>query len=305
MNKWSRRVIRSGDSGFTVVEVLVYLLVASLVLAAVYQLLIGQTRMYSKQRELQDVRSTIRGAANFLAWELRQASATGGDLYSITQDSFTIRSVLGTGYICAEHEHLLRYGLWGTAGEFYGTSNDSALVLAVGDPGAGDDVWKVVAVDRKWSPGAAGVPNCFWGDTIAGRGRGVAADTGVAGSGRGAPDIVLEVSGDMDDVYMGAPVRTFRRVQYGMFQQEGRWWLGRRVGAAASFELLTGPLRAPADTGLMFTYYDVTGDTTSDPTAVRMVDIRLRGESLGAVPRAGQAPSAQTDTLTFRVSLRG
>ncbi|NIU73758.1 MAG: hypothetical protein GWN71_09290, partial [Gammaproteobacteria bacterium] len=45
---------------------------------AIYQLLIGQNRLYMKQRELQDVRTSLRAAANLLAFELRQASASGG-----------------------------------------------------------------------------------------------------------------------------------------------------------------------------------------------------------------------------------
>ena len=304
----SGRIGRWGQTaraGFTTVEMLIYMIIATVVIAAVYQLLIGQNRLYVKQRELQDVRSNIRAAANLLAWELRQASASGGDLYSVTSDSFAVRSVTGSGVICGEHPTELRYGIWGSSGEFYQTADDSALVLAVGNAGASDDVWKVVRIDKIWDPTGGNVPSCFWGDTIAGPGRGVAADTGVAGNGSGVPDLVLEVSGDMDGVYMGAPVRAFRRVQYGVYQDGGRWWLGRKVGDASAYERLTGPLRAPADGGLAFVYYDEAGNTTTDPSQVRLVDIQVRGESIGKVPRGGQAPVAEHDTLTLRVSLRG
>jgi hypothetical protein len=64
-------------------------------------------------------------------------------------------------------------------------------------------------------------------------------------------------------------------------------------------------LRPPADSGLHFIYYDQSGTTTSTITDVRMVDIILRGESLGKVPQPGEAPDFQQDTLTIRVSLRG
>jgi hypothetical protein len=117
-------------------------------------------------------------------------------------------------------------------------------------------------------------------------------------------------SGDgnaFENVEVGAPFRAFRRVTYGIYQDpdEGRYWLGRRVGSAASYERLTGPLRAPQDSGLHLVFYDLAGNTTTNPLDVRMVDIIVRGESLGLVPRAGEAPSAQQDTLTIRVSLRG
>jgi len=110
----------------------------------------------------------------------------------------------------------------------------------------------------------------------------------------------------LDFVAVGAPLRAFRRVQYGIYQEGGRWWLGRKVGSSASYERLTGPLRAPADSGLKFIYYDESGTTTNNPAQVRLVDIVLRGESIGKVPRAGgMAPSFQQDTLTIRVKLRG
>jgi hypothetical protein len=63
-----------------------------LVIAAVYNLLIGQNRLYMKQRELQDVRASVRSAANLLAFELRQASASGGDLDSVSTYDVILRS---------------------------------------------------------------------------------------------------------------------------------------------------------------------------------------------------------------------
>jgi hypothetical protein len=82
--------------------------------------------------------------------------------------------------------------------------------------------------------------------------------------------------------------------------------LGRKVGAAAGWEKLTGPLSPPSDSGLVFVYYDVSGNVTADLTQVKMVDIILRGESFGKAPQAGNlGPQVQEDSLTLRVSLRG
>ena len=106
-------------------------------------------------------------------------------------------------------------------------------------------------------------------------------------------------------VEVGAPFRAFRAVQYGIYQDGGRWWLGRKVGSAGTYEQVAGPLRAPGDSGLHMIYYDASGNPTADPRYVQMVDIILRGESLGLVPRGDEAPSAQQDTLTVRVSIRG
>jgi type II secretory pathway pseudopilin PulG len=297
---------RLSKSGFTIVELLVYFVIAVVVIAAVYQLLMGQNRLYIKQRELQDVRGSLRAAGNLLAFELRQASAANGDLYSIDTDSFAVRSIQGTGILCGEHTNLARYGLWGTSGEFFETSDDSALVFAAGEPGSGDDVWKVVA-QKKYIAGPAGVGRCGWQDKAVGRGKGVTKGVGPVMNGVGMPEAVVETSGDMDDVYLGAPYRAFRRIRYGIYSEDSRYWLGRRVGSSSTWERLIGPLRAPSDSGLYLLYYDEFGNavTDNDPTKVRMVDIILRGESLGKVPKPGQAPGFQQDTLTVRVSLRG
>jgi type II secretory pathway pseudopilin PulG len=293
------------ECGFTVIELLVYFVIAVIVIAGVYQLLIGQNRLYVKQRELQDVRTSVRAAANLLAFELRAASAANGDLYMIDSDSFAIRSIQGTGVICGEHANQPKYGLSEISGEFFDTEDDSALVFAAGEVGSDDDTWKVVHQDNVQTAPAGGVSRCGWGDKGVGKGKGLTKGTGPVMNGRGVPDWVITIVGDMDDVYLGAPYRAFRRTTYGTYQEDGRWWLGRRVGSSSTWERLTGPLRAPTDSGLHFIYYDQSGTTTSTVADVRMVDIILRGESLGKVPQPGEAPDFQQDTLTIRVSLRG
>ena len=304
---WGRRRHAANERGFTIAELLVYLVIAVVIVGSIYQMLIGQNRMYMKQRELTDVRGSLRAAAGLLAWQLRQASASGGDIYTIGPNSLAVRSVEGTGIICSEHQsaNKLRYGLWGTSGEFYDTPDDSALAFAAGGTSADDDTWKVVRIEKLWSPPGGGIATCFWGDTLVGKGKGKGSASGKAWSGNVVPDTVIEVSGDMDDVYIGAGFRAFRRVEYGLFQEDGRWWLGRKVGAAASYEKLTGPLRSPTDSGLVLTYYDRAGNTTAAADSVALVEIHIRGESFGKVRKSATDVSAQQDTLTTWVSLRG
>ncbi len=296
---------RRSDSGFTLVEFLVYLVISVVAIGAIFQLVIGQGRLYSKQRELIDVRSSLREAAAFLAWELRQPSASGGDIYSISPDSFAVRSIQGSAIICAEHGTSLRFGLVAVSGELEDTADDSVLVFAAGAVGPADDQWRVVKPVRFWDAPGGGVASCFWGDPDIGKGRADKSDAGAGWNGYPVPDTVIEISGNMNNVYMGAPIRSFRKVQYGIYQEDGRWWLGRRVGAAAAYERLTGPLRAPQDSGLVFTWYDQAGNVTNDPADVALVEVILRGESLKGVRQVDAAAAAQQDTLSFRVALRG
>ncbi len=305
-----RRRRAAGEAGFTIIELLVYLIIAVVIVGSVYQLLIGQNQLYMKQRELTDVRSSLRGAAALLAWELRQAAAEG-DVYSIGTNSVALRSVQGTGVICGEHETLLRYALWGSSGELSSTADDSALVFAAGAPGSDDDQWKVVRVTGVWDPVGGGVPFCAWGDTAIAQGKGVGTGKGKgqcnpANECKSIPaDLVVEVAGDMDNVYLGAAFRAFRRIEYGLFLEDGRWWLGRKIGAAASYEKLTGPLSSPSDSGLVLTYYDRAGNTTAAADSVALIEIILRGESFGVVRKSPGDVSVQQDTLTTWVSLRG
>lgn len=283
-----RSASRLDNRGFTAVEMLVYMVIATVVMAAVYQLLISQSRLYTKQRELQDVRWTLRAAAALLAHELRLTSAIDGDLYDIADNGFSVRSFRGAGFVCGIDSTATNYGLALTTGEFDDSADDSALVYAANGPGMADDIWRVVDLTPASPP--VSVNNCEWS------GSSVQADLTVHVEDDGAAPTGVEV---------GAPLKAFRRVDYGLFSSDGRWWLGRKVGSSATNELLAGPLKPPSDSGLLLIYYDSLGGITTDPTEVSMVDIILRGESLGKAPQVGEAPDFQIDTLTMRVSLRG
>ncbi len=266
-------------------EILVYFVLAIIVVTSIYQLLMGQNRLYLKQTELQDVRTTLRAAGNFLGFELRQVSASGGDIYNMSTNGLTIRSLQGIGIVCNVHGSAPRFGLYSTRGEFDKTIDDSAVVYAAGGAGSDDDQWMVSSIKDTWLSGG-GVDNCDW-------------------PGTPASEITVEVdSAATEGVFVGAPIRSFHRVEYGVYYDEGRWWLGRKVGDAASYERLAGPLRSPTDSGLVFVYYDQAGNVTADSSQVSYVDIILRGESHRPVPGAG-GPSYQADTLTMRVTLRG
>jgi type II secretory pathway pseudopilin PulG len=393
----SGRRVRLGESGFTIVELLIYLIISIIVAAGVYNLLIGQHRLYMKQRELQDVRGSLRSAANLLAYELRQVSVAGGDLSVIGTYEVKLRSIQGAGIVCAVHETQPRVALYRTWGAIESTIADSALIFAVAGDGLRDDGWIQGRINRVWdNPASGGVPDCEWGSSfspdwaaeIVGGSRPpdiVDGEVSISAGGNvtkgatvtftaGHPslacsefdsrvdyvidadtwsdsgtlsdctftvsipsdaskiEIELKIESDFyaalsDDVFgksswldldsgggdardyvrVGGPFRAFRWVEYGLyFDPDGRWWLGRKVGDATDYEKLTGPLSTPSDSGLAFVYYDQSGDTTSNPGAVRMVDIILRGESFGKAPQAGDiGPQVEEDTLTVRVSLRG
>lgn len=276
---------RSGVSrrGFTIIELLVSMVVGLIVLTSVVQLLIVQGRGYRKQREVVDIRETAREASALLSWDLRQSGVGGSPLAAIGANSITLRSPRGMGTVCAKHPVLARYGLWKTGGNIVASADDSALVYQIGR-----DNWQALRITAVGTPAAMGVVACAW-------------------PGARPPDVVVEFAvatkADTAFIKVGAPFRNFRRVEYAEFQVNNRWWLGRRVGAAASYELLTGPLVAPASNGLAFAYYDTLGAATVNPAAVASVAFTLRTESYKKT-YVGNTFAYQRDSLTTKVVLR-
>jgi len=268
--------------GFTIVEVLVAMVVGLLVLTSVVRLLIVQGRSYRKQREVVDVRETAREASALLAWDLRQSAMGGSPLAAIGANAISLRSPRGMGIVCAKHPTLARYGLWKTGGNIQASADDSALIYQLIR-----DKWQPVKISAVGTPAAMGVTACAW-------------------PGARPPDIVVEVpvasKTDTSYIKVGAPFRSFKRVQYAEFQLNSRWWLGRKVGAAASYEQLTGPLVAPAS-GLAFAYYDTLGAVTANPAAVGAVAFTLRTESFKQT-YIGTTYGYQLDSLTTKVVLR-
>ena len=275
--------------GFTLIELLVAIVFGALVVESVFRLVVSQQRYYSQQRELVDLRSNLRTAASLLATELHGPAAQ--DLYSIGTNSLALRSTIWSALICA-HDSVAgastaRYVLWRDSGTFAATSEDSALVFSAGAEPLVDDAWRVLPVSAVQAAGNP-PPACAWGN-------------GATGTH------TIELAGDTAGVVVGSPVRAFRRTQYGLYQEGGRWWLGRKVGSSSTWEGLTGPFASPADSGLVFRYFDETGVVTTTPGDVATVEIILNGETEQPMWRdkAGEARRIHSETLRTRVALRG
>ena len=269
--------------GFSMIEFIVALVIGLVVLGSLVQVMVVQGRSYGKQREIVDIRETARDAASLLAWDLRQSVIGGSPFGVMGTNAVAIRSPRGIGTICGKHPVLARYGLWKSGGNIFATSDDSAAVYALGR-----DKWKTLKITAVGTPVAMGVTSCTW-------------------PGARAPDVVVEFAvttkTDTSWIKIGAPFRNFRRVQYGEYQVDNRWWLGRKVGAAASYEQLTGPLLAPGSNGLAFTFYDTLGAVTANPAAVGSVAFTLRTESYKKT-WVGQNYVYQRDSLTTKVAVR-
>jgi type II secretory pathway pseudopilin PulG len=266
---------RSGERGFTLVELAIYMVLTSIAMAAVLGMFISQSRQYRGQFETTDVRETLRGGVELLAGQIRSAVPSRGDLYAIADQSLQLRAPYAVGDVCTVSADTTRYGIWAPQGTFEQLqASDSVLVAN------GTGTWVAMKLTQVWDdPVAAGVPNCDW-------------------PAAPVPNLAVEVvkngSGFGDT---GALLQLFRPVEYGMVDAGGRWWLGRKLWDETDYTLLTGPLSDPSDDGLSFYYYDASGDETNDPAQVARIRIELRGESQSA-------SDLRRETLTTSIRLR-
>ena len=269
----------------TLIELMIYMVLASLVMGAIYSVMITQSRAYADQREMTDARETVSGAAVLLTSELRQIAPSDGDLYFIAPESLAIRSIQGVAIVCAMDPPFKKFALWNLVGELVDpTGNaDSSLIFSAGGPGSDDDFWETEEIKNFFVP-AGPLATCDW--TVP-----------------QTPDTVVQLDKDMPGVLIGAPWRTFRKIQYGTFLDDGNWWLGRKTPGAA-YEKLTGPLRSPAAGGLVFKYYDANGNVTAVAANVRMIEIVIRSQSTRK-SRQASGLTERTDSLRTKVFLSG
>jgi hypothetical protein len=260
------------------------MVVSGALLGGFYGVMMRQGRGYSRMIASTDADESARSAAAMLAWELRQASIGGNTLVgTLDAQSVTLRSVQGVGIVCAKSATDPRYAIWKNGGDIQATVDDTAMIYA-----HMSKAWRQLKISAVGTPADYSMTSCNW-------------------SGGRSPDLVVEVSGfaaaDTAGIVVGSPFRTYRQVQYGVFQSAGRYWLGRKVSpSSGSYQVLTGPLRG--STGLRFTYYNASGAVTTTASQVASVKITILTESYRKYRDRDGTPAYRFDSLTTRVALR-
>ncbi len=270
-----------GNRGLTLVELLVAVVVAGVVMASIFAVLVSNQRIYAVQSEKIIGQQTIRAGAEIMATELREMSIAGGDLIAMGADEVTFRAGRAFAVACnvGVASGVLTARAWPGAGAF--ASGDSTFVFSDGDPElSSDDVWLL---------GTTSSVNNAPSGTLC----------GVAGR----PEIELqfsnlEPSAAVSGVRIGAPIRAFQVVRYGVTTLGGEPYLGRG-GSAGALEAIVGPL-APGGAGLELVYLDGDGNVTATPGAVRSIVLTLRSAS----DIRDQAGRPVADSLTVVVNTR-
>lgn len=245
--------------GFTVVELLVTMVLMGLVVSAVLRALGAQRRFYARQARILDARHALRASTAILGSELRDISALDGDLYAVGPDSVALRSTVGFGVVCQVDAGAGVLALTHVSGHLRLTGGDSLLVFAEGGVRDDDDAWIVLPITGISASGLS----CASGE---------------------APQRVLSTGGSLAGVWVGSPIRLFRPYAYRLYQApDGRWWLGRRLRSDPDYLPVAGPLAPPAESGLLLSYYDGSGQPTADAARVRRVQIDVRAPTFRAL----------------------
>jgi prepilin-type N-terminal cleavage/methylation domain-containing protein len=254
----------SRQRGFSLGELLVAMVVSSVVMTAVISLFIAESRRMSQQRELSDTWLTLRSAVEVLAYDLRQASATGGDLRNLSATSFDVRGRRGSGVVCAKKGY--SYYLTDASGQF--TAGDSLMAVTV----QSNPVWKNlrIATATTLSPDS----------------------TCSVGTGRAVTRLTFATGTDTTNVLTGSLMQAFTWTTYNLQTSADRQWLGLNGTP------VTGPLTS---NGLSLTYYTSGGATTTTAASVAAVRLTLRGESKGL---SSSNRARMQDTVSLRITLR-
>ena len=289
--------------GFSLVELLVAMVLLGIVSMAIYRVLVNNQRVYLAQTQRIDLQQNIRAAETILPAEFRELDASENDIKAMSATSLQIRAMRWLGFVCQRPvmgvplnnnpTMIIRGGAPGQPA-FYGArapdgNKDSLLIYYDGNQANPMDDWWARA---RLSAGAAAV-----------------CPTGGTGLLLTMPAIQLDPSplGASPNVAgaitVGAPVRGFEVVTYQLYRPAGdtSWYLGLQP-AGQAMQPLIGPL---LPNGLTFSYFDVAGAVTNDPTLVARIDVAVRARTARAVRSGGSADlRATVDSVNISVALR-
>ena len=275
--------------GFTLVEIMVALTLMLIVMGAVYKLIVASQRLSRSQAERMNLQSNVRIGSLMVLSDLRELNTvTGGsvaenDLLAIAPTSVTYRGMRGAGYICqaptATQVRISRSSFSGYRDPQ--AIRDSLYVFIDGNPDIEtDDAWLSTAITDVSTatacPGAIGA--------------------GITLTTQNTPALVGLAS--------GTPVRFFEVMELSLQVADGKSWLGARsVSAGEPVQPVLGPL-SDGD-GLLFSYLNAAGAATIDRTAVKSIQLTLRGISDGAInPGIEGSPTRVQEVLVSQINLR-
>lgn len=275
--------------GFTLAEIMIALTMMLIITGAVYRLMLSTQRLSRGQAERVSVQSNIRMGSLLVLSDLRELNTVPGgpadqnDILAMAASDITYRAMRGMGTICqapaATEVRLSRSSFTGYRDPE--AARDSLYVFLEGNPDTEtDDAWLPVAITN------------------------VSTSTACPGTVGAGITLTTPNTAALVGLATGTPVRFFEVMQIKLHEADGRSWLGARsVSAGQAIQPVLGPLAA--ENGFLLSYSTAAGAATADPTAVKSIQVTLRGVSDNAVHRGIEGDMTQLqDELVSQVSLR-
>ena len=301
--------VRRERRGLSLAELVVVVALAGLVCATIMATITRQRRFYRGASELLYARERVRDATAVLSADLRGTSVA--DTVRLTADSaIEFFTTIGSSVVCQLAAN--------DVGLPAARASGNSLSAFRTDPDTGD-----IAL---FHVGSAGTAERWERRRISGFSQrplgsscpSVSRMSQQSDLDAGATAFVVTLDTPLsEDVRPGAAVRFVRRARYSLYHAgDGNWYLGYRrcnaIGAPAcgAIQPVSGPYRAydrdPRATGLLFQYFDSTGevlDAAGAPLALARVDVTARA---GSELPSGDAPFVRSisDSATVSVAIR-
>jgi prepilin-type N-terminal cleavage/methylation domain-containing protein len=276
--------------GFTLVEILIALVISGVATAALYQVLNNTQRVSRAQAEQVSLQSNVRTGSLVVPNELREINTVLGgaaqqnDVLIALPDRVRYRAMRGLYAICQSPAAGTQVRVFTTDIAAYrnpAATRDGIYVFIEGNPDKEqDDQWIQVPV--------TGVAT---GNVCPG---------GAAGITLSTPATAALVG-----LAVGTPVRTYEEMELSLQVVDGKSWLSAQSisGADPAPQPIVGPL-TDGD-GFELKYYDANGAETVDLTAIKSIQVTLRGltDEVVRINGSGEWGHPQ-ETLVSRVLLR-
>lgn len=329
--------------GFTLAEMVVALLLFSMIGGSILSLVMRQQRFYRSTADVIQLQSQLRQGASILPLDLRELStgdttANGivadkavnynADIYARSDWFIEFRRIFGSGMICSSpvassdtivllpkqvviNDTVVSLSSWGIAP----VAGDSLLILDEGKMvGVADDRWVKYEVEAVVE--AKGTKGCPWRD-------GTKAWPVLAATDTVYPSYKIAISPALPvkpTIFVGAPVRFFRRARYEIYQAaDQQWYLGYSdcirtyptENQCSEVTPTSGPYLpytgVPGENGFNLTYYDSLGNplaSTSPSRLISRIEVIMRTVT-NNVTRTGAGTGEQyRDSLVLSIGIR-
>jgi prepilin-type N-terminal cleavage/methylation domain-containing protein len=304
-----KQIANGRRGGFTLTELIIAMVLFAIVMGAATQAIVRQQRFYRGAGELIDMRTNLRQGVSLVAADLRTVYPADGDIYEWTRSKIGFRSITGSSLVClkptattivappltlVQNNTLTTWLTMPVVGDSVMIYDENTEI------GNADDVWRRYQLTGVSTVNGANACLPVSGYTVV-------ADL--------KPSPRFTLSAPLSPtIVTGAPMRFYRRVDYGIYQAaDSLWYLGAsdclpgRNPVCSSLQPMAGPYRPLAGattSGLVLSYFDAAGvelDPAIAPVAsVARIGMLVRGETLAPYGSANY----QQDSVAFTVGLR-